>query len=89
MKVSNKTCRPYVQNRREFQGHNLFGTTVNGNYVVYSYGRHFPLFAFVDGSWYSNSDKYSVSTSKQRTQSHPQVNTIDLNTSDLKSLIGA
>lgn len=88
MKVSNQKCRPFVQNCREFQGSNLFGTFVNGNYVVYSYGTHFPLFANINGTWYANSDRYSVSTSKQRTQSHPQVTTIDLNTSDLKSLIG-
>ena len=42
-------------------------------YIVYSYGKHFPLFVFdkQTGTWYTNEDKYSVTTSKHRTQCLP------------------
>jgi hypothetical protein len=54
-------------------------------YVVYSYGRHFPLYIaewesgvdITDGGssagimWYENINKYSVTTSKHKTQARP------------------
>jgi hypothetical protein len=76
-----------VQDRREFVGSNLFAVYNNGKYVVYSYGDHFPLFVYHNGKWYENSDRYSVSTSKHRTQSHPHCDTLPLNTSQMKELI--
>lgn len=73
IKTSNNNCRQYVQKRQEFKGNNLFGQQYNGVYVVYSYGYHWPLYAYVesDGQWYANSDKSSVSTSKHANQAHP------------------
>ena len=56
-------------------------------YVVYSYGRHFPMFISINGHWYENSDKYSVSTSKQQSQARPTMKTIKLNTDDMKKLL--
>jgi len=58
-------------------------------YVVYSYGTHWPLFVFdtVDRVWYENSDKYSTSTSKQRGQAHPHVDTTKASKSLLNRLI--
>ena len=56
-------------------------------YVVYSYGRHFPMFIHLKGVWYENSDKYSVSTSKHQSQSHPMMDTVKLNTEDMKRLL--
>lgn len=89
MKTTNKKCRQFVQAKTDFQGHNLFGITENGKFVVYSYGRHFPLFAFINGIWYSNSDKYSMSTSKQYGQAHPLCDTVSISTTELKKLIEA
>jgi len=76
-KVSNKEARAYVQEKRVFKGSNTAGTHRHGHYVVYSYGYHWPLFICLYGSqeWIENGDRYSVSTSKHRSQLHPLVNT--------------
>lgn len=79
MKISNKNARPYVKARKPFKGSNLSGCcrTLPGVpetevYVVYSYG-YWPLFIHVDGTWFENTDRYSVTTSKHRNQTHPHV----------------
>ena len=59
----------------------------NQAYVVYSYGTHFPMFIYLDNTWYENSDKYSVSTSKQQTQAHPLIDTIKKTTKEMKELL--
>lgn len=56
-------------------------------YVVYSYGTHFPMFIYLGNTWYENSDKYSVTTSKQQTQAHPQMDTIKMTTKEMKELL--
>jgi len=71
MKVSNKNAREYVERKQEFKGNNTFAEYIGNDYVVYSYGRHFPIYTFKNGKWYANSDKYSVSTSKHQTQLCP------------------
>lgn len=60
-------------------------------YVVYSYGDHWPLFVaeWLAGSepvWYENEDRYSVTTSKHKSQAHPHRDTIKLNQSDMRRL---
>ena len=80
MKVSNNRSRPFVQNKKEFKGNNLFAVNKGDKYVVYSYGEHFPLFVFSNGTWYENEDRYSVTTSKQKTQSHPLCKTKKVST---------
>jgi hypothetical protein len=87
MKTTNKQSRKYVQSKTVFQASNIFAETHNGNYVVYSYGYHWPMFANINGQWYENSDRYSVSTSKQQGQAHPLVDTIKVSVNELKSLI--
>lgn len=73
IKTSNAACRQYVQARQEFKGSNLFGQQYNGVYVVYSYGHHWPLYAYVEAEdqWYATSCKRSVSTSRHATQANP------------------
>jgi hypothetical protein len=90
MKVANKNCRQHVQSRTDFTGSNLYGqwrnnivdpeTPDNSRYIVFSYGEHYPMFIYANGCWFENEDKYSVSTSKHRSQSHPHVPTILLST---------
>ena len=92
-RIANKDAREYVQKAEPFQGSNLFGEYddsdegSNTPYVVYSYGYHFPMFIYLNNIWYENSDKYSVSTSKHQSQSHPMMETIKLNTEDMKRLL--
>lgn len=72
MKTSNKNCRQLVADRTPFKAHHLFAEIVNGFYVVYSYGHHWPLWACdPQGYWYENVDKYSPSTSRQKSHTRP------------------
>ena len=77
LRTSNRNCGHLVENRILFKANNIFSELHGENYFVFSYGRHWILFAFVDGIWYENKDKYSQSTSKHRSQARPAgVNTI-------------
>lgn len=91
MKTSNKNVRHLVENCEVFTGSHLFSEFTNkGAYVVYSYGHHFPIYAFINGLWHENKDKYSVSTSKHQSQAKPHdVNggMILINTEELQNLI--
>jgi hypothetical protein len=79
--VPNKRCREYVQRREPFQGSNLWGVWQNSTltkseerfYVVYSWGHHFPIYIYDEGTqqWFGNTDKFSVSTSKHQYQARP------------------
>lgn len=77
-KVSGWNARVMVQSRTDFTNHNgqLFGRWETPLlYVVYSYGEHWPLFAWDNGEWYENEDKYSPTTSKHHSQTHPHKET--------------
>ena len=90
LKTSNKDASICTTNKDNFQGNNTFGTWTNIHcYVVYSYGYHFPMYVFQTGKWYENSDKYSVTTSKQQNQLRPSIsgNFIMKTTAELKTLI--
>ena len=57
-------------------------------YAVYSYGYHFPIYAFIAGVWYRNSGKYSRTTSKHQGQARPNVPAfVELDTEGLKARI--
>ena len=77
LKLSNATCRDAVSRRLPFKGNNLWGEWEGSKplycFVVYSYGKHFPLWVYdplVD-QWFGNADQYSRTTSKHRSQSQP------------------
>ncbi len=70
-RVANRDARKHVQQRKPFRGSNTSGAYVDGRYVVYSYDVHWPLFVYDDGRWFANSDRYSRTTSKHRSQLHP------------------
>ena len=71
---TNKTC---------YAEHNLFtpsaqSTETDVQYVVYSYGDHWPLFIFrprepsvCGGTWYENTSKYGVTTSRHHSSCKP------------------
>ena len=87
MKVSNKNASSYTQQRREFVGSNTYAEIKNGCYVVYSYGKHFPMYIHKDGEWFENEDKYSQTTSKHKSQLRPTNETTLLSTEKMKELI--
>lgn len=72
MKTSNNKARDFVVARKDFKASNLFGRQECNAYVVYSYGHHFPIYAYINGQWFANSDKYSVSTTRHQSQARPE-----------------
>lgn len=88
MKTTNAKARQFVQRLEEFKASNLSSRREGQFYVVYSYG-WYPLFAYSyeNNKWFENADKYSPSTSRQKSQSHPQQETLALSHEGLKDLL--
>lgn len=81
MRIANRDSRDFVMNLKPFKGSNLHAENKGNLYVVYSYG-WWPLWIYCKENkiWIENTDKYSVSTSKHKTQSSPLVKeTVKLN----------
>ena len=95
IKTSNGKCRIHVQNRDLFKANNIFSEHRNTYfnrepvYIVYSYGHHYPMFVYhgLSRTWFENSDRYSVSTSKHRSQAHPLCPTHKISTQHMRDLI--
>lgn len=90
-RAANKDARRFVQNFKEFEGSNTFAVWVRypkepERYVVYSYGRHWPLFIYEGGKWYENAGRYSVSTSKHHSQLHPLCETEKHPAEDMRAI---
>ena len=93
MKISNCNARPHVQRLQVFKANNLWSEwvddmntdTKDARYVVYSYDRHWPLFIYDVrcDTWFENTSKYGVTTSKHKTQSHPHTDTTQLHVDDM------
>ena len=88
MRLSNKNVRDYVTDRGSFKANNLFAEwNKEEAYIVYSYGYHFPIYAYKNGIWYANKNKYSISTSRHQTQVKPEgVDFVYLDTEGMKAL---
>lgn len=87
MKVANWNARENVQQLIPFKGNNTFAMNVGNAYVVYSYGEHWPMFAHINGQWYENGDRYSVTTSKHRTQLHPHTDTKIVSVDEIRDMV--
>ena len=99
--IANYRARAYVQRKEHFDGAHIFarwqvkrsdnkmGRSKQTLYVVYSYGHHFPMFVYdADANvWVENSDRYSVTTSKHRTQLHPLCDTIKRSLDDVLMVV--
>ena len=88
--IANHQARVYVQNLSEFKGSNIFGNWVTGKdnklrYVVFSYGKHWPMYVWcpVVNRWFSNASWYSRTTHKHHGQAHPLVDTTPLHVDDM------
>lgn len=89
--LTNKQCATYAKALKPFKNGNktLYGDWSDANtYVIYSYGSHFPIYAWVrqTNRWYANEDKYSRTTTKHMGQVCPDYNATRVSTSFLKSL---
>lgn len=88
--TANKRASQYIASNQAFKANNIFAEWESLNiYSVYSYGYHFPLYVYVKdlNKWYENKDKYSITTSKHKSQCRINVDYIGLNTQNLKELI--
>ena len=88
-RIANSNAREYSENLIPFKANNLEGKTLeNGDYVVLSYG-YYPIWYYckADNQWYGNSTKYSVTTSKQMSQSRPTYDAKMLSRADLDQLM--
>lgn len=88
MKTTNRKSSEFTRAKQAFEASNLKAVWRGGIYIVYSYG-WFPLFIYnqVQDCWLMNSEKYSVSTSKQMTQCHPGCKTELRTLEELKDII--
>jgi hypothetical protein len=92
-KVANSKCRNHVVARLPFKGSNLWGewvkplTNNKQQYVVYSYGQHFPVYVYSEGMWFENEDKYSRTTARHLSQARPTDKTILLSTRAMIALV--
>lgn len=92
-KVANSKCRNYVVARLPFKGSNLWGEWVKPlahdkqQYVVYSYGQHFPAYVYAEGMWFENEDKYSRTTARHLSQARPTDKTILMSTRAMIALV--
>ena len=93
-RIANADMGRYVSHRQPFITNNktAFGEYDGDLYIVYSYGKHFPMYVFDRNThmWFGNSDKYSRTTSSHQTKAHPRQN-IDvwLDTGKLQQFIAA
>jgi hypothetical protein len=87
MKTSNQKARAQVQQLQPFKGNNTFAEYLGNVYVVYSYGKHWPLFAKINGRWIENENRFSVSTSKHHSQLHPLEKTRKMPVDEMKKTI--
>ena len=97
--TSNKNAYSQVMAKEKFTASNMFAEWItcwnddvrNELYVVYSYGRHFPMWIWDKnvGQWIGNKEKYSRSTSRQQSQTKPaNVNTYLDEAHEMNKLIG-
>lgn len=85
--VTLRGMRDHVKARVPFINTNrtCYGTyNEHGDYVVYSYGEHWPLFVCradvlaSDLVWFENEDKYGVTTSRHHSACHPHETTVPM-----------
>ncbi len=97
-KITNREARDYVKAHKPFEANNILGIHVLGRardgsqirtYVVYSYGTHFPIYAFSYevNRWFANKDRYSLTTSKHKGQCHPHESCVEVDTSTINQII--
>ena len=86
MRTSNAKARAFVEQREDFQGNHLYGEKIGKGYVVFSYGRHWPLFIFNGQQWFENAGHYSQTTSKHKGQTSPSETTTKLSADAMRDL---
>jgi len=86
-RLTNHDATNMVLCREEFEVNNIFAEQRGDVYAVYSYGRHFPMYAHRGGVWYGNQDKYSVTTTRHQNLCRPRDVDEWLSTEQMRALI--
>lgn len=88
-RTTNQKARAFVQDHQPFQNSNgqLYGEYVNGLYVVFSYGPHWPLFIHDGEQWFENEDRYSVTTSRHTSYAHPHEPTTYMDCDQMRRIV--
>ena len=93
IKTNNREARKCVQAKQPFIANNIFAEWVPTEeeeiYVVFSYGFHFPMYAFIPSvnRWLANVDRYSVTTSKHKGQAHPHESCTEVSRDFLRDVL--
>lgn len=74
-RIANIEARPFVEKRKPFRGSNCFAELSGDRYVVYSWGKHWPLHIYANGVWFSNKDRYTQSTNRHHSLTSPWATT--------------
>jgi len=96
--VSGQKCRSFVKELKLFhnsgfnsghpKGATLWSEQQGNIYVVYSYGKHWPLLAHWKGIWFSNEDQSpSQTTTRHTSQTNPYVPTVPVSGYGLMDII--
>jgi hypothetical protein len=92
VRIANRDARAYVQDRTPFKGSNIDAVWRRNNftgdrmYVVTSYSTHWPMFIWENGVWYENAAKYTPTTSRHQSQTHPLCDTVPMSAKDMVCL---
>lgn len=87
-RINARKCRSLVQSLTPFKGHGaIYARTIRQGYAVFSYGSHWPLHVFDGQTWYHNTEKRSVTTSRHFSQSNPFAPSFALTTAEIIALV--
>jgi hypothetical protein len=94
LRINNHDMRRLVTDRHLFTNNNetVYAQHRGDLYVVYSYGEHFPMYAFDEVAcvWLGNKDKYSRTTTTHQSLARPDTDSIRwMNTDDLRTVVAA
>jgi hypothetical protein len=91
--LTNRQMREHVQNKQSFINGNktCFAEYHHGSgvYVVYSYGYHYPMYAFEPqlDVWFINTAKSSRTTARHKSHCHPRQSLYGLDFEQMRQLV--
>ncbi len=90
-RLANNELRGPISRREMFKTNSgsVFPRREGNLYVVYSYDTHFPMWVY-DGhinQWFGNEDRWSRTTSKQQSQTRPDVEMTMWSTDTLRRIV--
>jgi hypothetical protein len=95
-RTSNNQCKQYVSELKPFKGSNLFAQWVYpenedepAQYVVYSWGEHWPLYIYdvPNKQWFQNASHASQGTNAHRWDCSLDVRYLQLDVATMKNIV--